>query len=186
METVLGFSSEQRNQYITALLDALGKRIRTNKFSLKPNVPFKKEMRDLRRLIRAAADQYLFVDEKTNKRNVLGKGSPGSTHTYWSQSQMWKMKTKAGDLSAQIRKKAPVLVTQLNRLLDPSNQSKAGFRKQNALRTILSFMQVNQLSGTAFPPFHAKFFARQVSAEGQGWNCPRSLCRAGVGDCSAR
>jgi len=83
METVLGFSSKQRRQYINAVLDALPKAIRADKFSLKPNVPFKKEMRDLRRILYGAADQYLFIDEKTNKRNVLSTGSPGSTHTYW-------------------------------------------------------------------------------------------------------
>jgi hypothetical protein len=80
MEHVLGFSSRQRKHYINSLLDALAKKIRAGKFSLKPNVSFTKEMRDLRRLIYAPADQYLFIDDKTNKRNVLGKGSPGSTH----------------------------------------------------------------------------------------------------------
>jgi tRNA1(Val) A37 N6-methylase TrmN6 len=159
METVLGFSSKQRKQYINAVLGALAKTIRANKFSLKPNVSFAKEMRDLRRLLYGAADQYLFIDEKTNKRNVLGKGSPGATHTYWSRSQMWKMKTKAGDLSVEIRKKAPALVRKLTQLLDPKTQSKVGFRKQNALRSIYTYLQIDKHSGTAFPPLHAKFFA---------------------------
>jgi tRNA1(Val) A37 N6-methylase TrmN6 len=159
METVLGFSSQQRTYYIDALLDQLGKKVRANKFSLKSNIPFRKEMRDLRRLLYAPADQYLLIDEKTGKRNVLARRAPGSTHAYWSQTHMWKMKTKGGDLSVQVRTKAPALIKKLSQLLDPVNQSKAGFRTQNALRTILLFMQVDKHSGTAFPPLHAKFFA---------------------------
>lgn len=160
MEVVLGFAPKRRRQYIDDLLNALAKKIRTNKLSLRQNVSFKSEMRDLRKLLYAPADQYLFVDDKNKRRNVLGKGSPGSTHTYWSQSQMWKMKTKAGDLAWQIKTKAPSLVTKLNKLFDPNNSTKESFRKnQNALRAALSFMQFDIGSGTAFPPFHAKFFA---------------------------
>jgi tRNA1(Val) A37 N6-methylase TrmN6 len=159
MEDVFGLSSKQRRQYIINVLEALAKTIRSNKLALKLNVPFKKEMRDLRRLVYAAADQYLYVDEKTKTRNVLGTNTPGSTHTYWSRTQMWKMKTKAGDLSVEIKTKSPALIRKLIKLLDPNNLGKAGFRKENALRTILSFMQVDKHSGTAFPPLHAKFFA---------------------------
>jgi hypothetical protein len=160
IETVLGFTPKQRRKYINDVLDALAKKIRADKLSLRLNIPFKKEMRDLRKLLYASGDQYLFIDDKTKKRNVLGKGSPGTTHTYWSQNQMWKMKTKAGDLPRQIKTKAPALVRKLNKLLDPSYQSKEGFRKNpNALRSVLAFMQFDTSSGTAFPPFHAKFFA---------------------------
>jgi hypothetical protein len=159
LEHVFGFTSKERARYITKLLDALAKAIRNKTFSLKMNVPFKREMRDLRRLLYAAADQYLFVDEKTKKRNVLGKGSPGSTHVQWSRTQIWRMKTKSGDLSSQIKAKAPILVKQLDKLFDPKNDSMALFRESNALRSALRLMEVNKHSGTAFPPFHAKFFA---------------------------
>jgi hypothetical protein len=159
LEHVFGFTSKERARYITKLLNALAKAIRNKTFSLKMNVPFKREMRDLRRLLYAAADQYLFVDEKTKKRNVLGKGSPGSTHVQWSRTQIWRTKTKSGDLSSQIKAKAPILVKQLDKLFDPKNDSMALFRESNALRSALRLMEVNKHSGTAFPPFHAKFFA---------------------------
>ena len=159
METVLAFSDRQRSQYINALLDRLAKTIRADELSLKSNVSFKKEMRDLRRLIYAAPDQYLLLDEKTAKRNVLATGTPGLTHTYWSRTQMWKMKTKAGDLSKQIEEKSPPLINKLKKLLDPTNESRAGFRGANAIRSILKFLQMDKHSGTAFPPMHAKFFA---------------------------
>ena len=159
LEHVFGFTSKERARYITKLLDALSKAIRNNTFALKMNVPFKREMRDLRRLLYAPADQYLFVDEKTKKRNVLGKGSPGSTHVQWSRTQIWKMGTKSGDLSSQIKAKHPTLVKQLDKLFDPTNDRMALFRESNALRSALKLMEVNKHSGTAFPPFHAKFFA---------------------------
>ena len=159
MEMVLGFSSQQRAHYIDSLLDRLAKIIRARRMSLKPNVRLGKEMRDFRRLFHSAADEYLLLDERTGKRNVLATRTPGSTHTYWSRNQMWKMKTKAGDLSRQIRTKAPPLVNKLKKLLDPNNESKAGFRGPNALRSILRFLETDKHSGTAFPPMHAKYFA---------------------------
>ncbi len=160
LDAVLALQTNQRRKYIDDLLEALAKTIKSDTLSLKANVPFKKEMRDLRRLLAAPADQFLYTDDIKNKRNVLAKGSPGSTHTYWSQKQIWKMKTKAGDLSEQIRKKAPALVRKLEKLFDARNESKQGFRKgDSALRTALAFMEFDKSLGTAFPPFHAKFFA---------------------------
>lgn len=166
METVLGFSSRQRARYINDLLDRLARTIRSNKLSLKSNVRLGKEMRDFRRLFHAAADEYLLFDERTGKRNVLASRAPGSTHTYWSRTQMWKMKTKAGDLSTQIKAKHPALVTKLKKLVDPNNQSKVGFRGPNALRSILKFLETDKHSGTAFPPMHAKFFADKFLPNG--------------------
>lgn len=160
MAVVLGFTPNQRKRYINDLLRALAKEVRGDRLSLRRNVPFKKEMRDLRKIISAPADKYLFVDDKSRKRNVLGKGSPGGTHTYWSQNQMWKMKTKGGDLTQQIKTKAPSLVRKLDKLFDPNNSSKKNFRTNpNAVRAALAFMQFDIGSGTAFPPFHARFFA---------------------------
>ena len=83
----------------------------------------------------------------------------------------WKMKTKTGDLSEQIKTKASPLVTKLNKLFDPTNESKKGFRTHghSALRNALVFMQFDKSSGTAFPPFHAKFFADKfLPKEGDG------------------
>lgn len=159
METVLGFSSRERAEYIDGLLDRLAKTIRAGKLSLRSNVRLGKEMREFRQLFHAAADEYLLLDERTGKRNVLASRTPGASHAYWSRNQMWKMETKSGNLSKQIKTKDPVLVTQLNKFIDPNNESKAGFRGPNTLRSILTFLQMDKHSGTAFPPMHAKFFA---------------------------
>lgn len=160
MTVVLGFTPSQRKRYINDLLSGLEKEVRADRLSLRNNVPFRKEMKDLRKIIYAPADKYLFVDDKNKKRNVLGKGSPGTTHAYWSQNQMWKMKTKGGDLTHQIKTKAPSLVRKLDKLFDPNNYSKKNFRTdRNAVRAALAFMQFDIGSGTAFPPFHARFFA---------------------------
>src|SRR5688572_9743942 len=102
LPTVLALSPQKRTRYIRALLTALGREIANNRMALKRRVPFKKEMRDLRKLLHAPADQYLYTDDTTFKRNILAKGTPGSTHTYWSRTQMWKMKTRRGDLAEDI------------------------------------------------------------------------------------
>lgn len=129
--------------------------------ALKKRVPFAEEMRDLRQLLHSPADQYLYTEDKTFKRNVLGKGSPGNTHTFWSRHQMWKMKTKGGDLSKLIVSPTERFVRSLERLLDPDNSSKAGFRNGSytAIRNILGYLNFDFSVGTAFPPFHAKFLA---------------------------
>lgn len=168
---VLAFSATERARYIRKLLTALARVIRADKMSLRKRIPFKKEMRDLRNLLRLPTDAYLRTDDKTFKRNVLGKGSPGSTHTFWSQHQMWKMKTKFGDLSEQVLNKDKALITKLDKLFDPTDKAKRGFRKSNlsAVRTALSFIQFDKGSGTAFPPFHARYLAdRYLPKEGDG------------------
>ena len=85
-------------------------------------------MRDLRNLLYEPVDKYLYTDEKTRKRNVLGRGSPGSTHTFWSRTQMWKMATKDGDLHKMIIERDKRLVTKLERLFDPNDKTKDALR----------------------------------------------------------
>ena len=161
LSDVLLYSPKQRRSYITKLLNAFGREIKADRMALKRRTPFKKEMKDLRKLLHLPADKYLFTDDNTLKPNVLGKGSPGSTHTYWSRTNMWKMKTKAGDLSEMILTKAPSLISKLEKLFDPKNTSKKNFREKQstAVQTAISFLQMDKGSGSAFPPFHAKFFA---------------------------
>ena len=161
LQTVLALSPQERTRYIRALLTTLGREITKDRMALKRRVPFKKEMRDLRKLLHSPADQYLYTDYKTFKRNVLGKGAPGCTHTYWSRTQMWKMKTRRGDLAEDILNKSPRLIGLLEKLLDQENRSREGFRnyKTTAVQNVFCFLQTNKSVGAAFPPHHAKFFA---------------------------
>lgn len=160
LDEVLTYTPENRHAFIRALLKALAKEIKADNMALKARVPFKREMRDLRKLLYDPVDAYLFTDDKTFKRNVLGKGSPGGTHTFWSRRQMWKMETKAGDLRSKIVNQAPSLVKKLDSFFDVSNTSKQAFRKEgSAVQNALRFLQYDHSSGSAFPPFHARFFA---------------------------
>lgn len=87
--------------------------------------------------------------------------SPGATHTYWSRYQMWKMATKHGDLRSDILSRDANLIARLDRLLDFSERSKATFRsgKTHVVPLVLSYLQMQYNTGTAFPPFHARFLA---------------------------
>jgi len=49
---VLAFSPPKRHNYILRLFKAFSKSIAANEMALKTRVPFRKEMRDLRRLVR--------------------------------------------------------------------------------------------------------------------------------------
>jgi hypothetical protein len=161
LEEVLRFTPKRRMNFILRLLDALSDSIDKNEMALKARIPLDREMRDLRRLVRAPHDKFLYLDERTYKRNVLGKDSPGGTHTYWSRKFMWRMATKRGDLSKLIGSKSPGLIRKLDKLLDGENPSLGLHRRDNlpAVRTVLTFMQMDWGVGCAFPPFHARFFA---------------------------
>ena len=141
LASVIGLSPEKRRVYLHRLLAAFGREIKRDTMSLKMRMPFKDEMRDLRKLLHARADKFLYTDEKTYKRNVLGKGSYGGSHTFWSRHHMWKMKTKVGDLAEDIIKKNPALIRKLEKLLDPTNDSKDGFRnyKKTTVQNVLLF-----------------------------------------------
>src|SRR5262245_26194752 len=91
LQGVLNMPAAKRRLYIEQLVTALGKEVRANRMALKQRVPFKDEMRDLRRLLYKAPDEYLLLDEKTNKRNVLAIAAPGRSHAHWSRHEMWKM-----------------------------------------------------------------------------------------------
>ena len=171
LDEVLAFNPKQRVRYIRSLLSALGREIKSDTMALKKRVSFAKEMRDLRNLLYEPVDKYLYTDENTKKRNVLGRGSPGSTHTFWSRTQMWKMATKGGDLHQAIVKHDEALVRKLERLFDPNNKSKAALRdaRQTAVQNALKYMQFDGGVGSAFPPFHARFFAdKYLPKDGDG------------------
>ena len=161
LSVVLAFTDKQREHYISELLSALSKSIAANEMTLKSRVPFAKEMRDLRKLVRLPTDAYLYLDERTFNRNVLGKGSPGGTHTYWSRKFMWRMATRQGDLEEMILNRDHKLCRKLSRLFDGQNNGKELFRRTNrtAIENALSYLQVETGVGTAFPPFHARFLA---------------------------
>lgn len=162
LDSVLALSERQRSTYITKLLKALSDEIASDRLSLKANIYFDEEMADLRRLLRSAPDQYVYVSDGSRKRDVLGKGSPGSTHIYWSLKNIWRMETKQGNLANQIGKKAPSLLRKIEKLFNPKDKTKAGFRnKEMAIPCLLSFLQFDKSSGSAFPPFHARFLAHK-------------------------
>lgn len=163
LDEVLSLSDKERERFVRRLLKALAREVRAERMALKARVPFQREMRDLRQLVTLPVDTFLYADDKTFKRNVLGKGSPGSTHTYWSRHQMWKMETKAGNLREDILRCRPRIVRMLTRLFDPAHKSIGVFRSadKTAVQTALEFLQIHMISGTAFPPFHARFFASQ-------------------------
>jgi hypothetical protein len=89
---------------------------------------------------------------------------------------MWRMVTKQGDLRKDVaeavrdatnpakhsgKKWKKRLMDRLNELLDGAKTSKAKFRSSQplALPLIYSYLQTQYNVRTAFPPFHAKFFA---------------------------
>ena len=170
---VLGLSPDGRHAFIEKLLTALAREMQAGTMSLKRRVPLKREMRDLRTLLKTPVDAFLRLDERTWKRNVLMNGAPGKTHTYWSRHEMWKMETPFGSLRDDVVSQKPTLVRQLDKLLDASDQSKATFRgggKVNAesvLLTVYRYLEQQYNVRGAFPPFHARFLAdRYLPAEG--------------------
>lgn len=163
---VRALSASDRDAYFTDVLTALGQEIRHDHMALKTRIPFKKEMRDLRQLLTSPVDAFLLTDDRTYERNVLGKSAYGSTHAYWSRTQMWKMKTKMGDLQASLLRVDPKLVRMLARQYRPTNATLV-FANPLLIPSMLQFLQFQHGSGTAFPPFHARFFAdKYLPAEG--------------------
>lgn len=167
---VLSFSERKRTEYVQGLVEALRKLLKKDEVALKRRTSFKTEMRDLRKLFYSPADQYLYVEDGKQRRWVLGKGSPGSTHVYWSRNHIWKMKTKKGALEEELRTKSPSLVKRICRFLDPQNEGMSAFRNEqkSVIENILKFLEYDKRSGCAFPPFHAKFFADRFLPKAEG------------------
>lgn len=161
LAAVLQMDDAQRGAYIRKVLNAMHREIQQGTMALKTKVSPKRELRDLRHLLRAPADKFLFTDEKTFKRNVLGKGAPGFSHTVWSRKFTWQMATKQGSLAQEIADQRPSLVNKLNALLDGKNAGKRKLRvpTKTAIQNIFSFLQFDKGVNAAFPPFHAKFLA---------------------------
>ena len=161
LKVVLTFSESERNRFILRLVNALGKKIDSNEMALKKKISMQTEMRDLRKLVRSPYDKFLLTEDKTRKRNILGVGSHGGTHTEYSRKLMWRMATKQGDLANLIKNKEHRLIKKISQILDPSITNKEIFRNRNksVVQNVLSFLQLNYAVGTAFPPFHARFFA---------------------------
>ncbi len=162
-DEVFSYTIQERENYIVKVLTQLAKLIEKNEMALKARTPFAKEMRDLRSLLRSPADKYLYTDEKTFKRDVLGKGSPGATHAYWSRKFMWRMATRSGDLTKTITTKNPKLIKKLIRIINPEDTGANMFRSQrkSVIQCLLGYMQMETGVGTAFPPFYAKFLAER-------------------------
>jgi hypothetical protein len=180
-EEALVFSAEERHEYLVSLLTEIHRLMRRKQgVTLKRRMPFGKEMAALRRLVRTPThpdnNDYLKSDDIHTHRNALMTKTPAhSEHTHWAQHAMWRMVTKQGDLrkdvaravreaknppkpSAKKRKKS--LMDRLDDLLDGKKTSKAQYRSaERALLMLYSYLQTQYNLRTAFPPFHAKFFA---------------------------
>lgn len=170
---VLGWSPAQRHKFILRVLTALDREMRKGTMTLKRRVSFKREMNDLRTLLKTPLDAYLRLDELTFKRNVLMTGAPGKTHTFWSRYEMWKMATRFGDLRREVAAADSKLVKRLEALLDPTNESKATYRggervqPGGVLLVLYRYIEQQYNLRGAFPPFHARFLAdRYLPKEG--------------------
>lgn len=157
--------------FLQRLLPAVKHEMTSGDMSLKLVAPFKKEMRDLRKILRTPVDAYLRLDELTFRRDVLMVGAPGKTHTVWSRREMWRMATKFGDLTKDVHADDAKLFRRLEKLLDPGNTGKALFRSKSGsvLRTITRYLEGQYNVRTAFPPFHARFLAHRylpIDADG--------------------
>jgi hypothetical protein len=163
LREAIAFSPEERKRYILRLLKEFSKSISANEMALKRRVPFQKEMRDLRRLVRYPYDKYLFLDELTYKRNVLGRGSPGGSHTYWSRKNMWRMTTRQGDLARKIQDADNGLIRKIDKYLDGGQGGKKVFwnHRRTTIQNLLTYLELDNGVATAFPPFHARFFAEK-------------------------
>mgnify|MGYP000266662655 CR=1 FL=1 len=161
LEEVLSLDELEREQYVRDVLSAFAEETKKNQMALKKKKSFKREMNDLRKVLRYPADSYLFTDERNYQRNVLGKGAPGLTHTDWSRKVMWQMSTRQGQLSKLIEEQDERIVRRVSQILNPENKSKGIFRREgvSALLSILHYLQMEFGVATAFPPFHAKFLA---------------------------
>ena len=161
LATVLQMDAAERGAYLKKVLRALHREIQQGTMALKTKVSPKRELRDLRHLLRAPADKYLYTDERNYKRNVLGKGAPGFTHTVWSRKFTWQMATKQGSLAQEMSEQDSSLVKKLDALLDGKNPGKQKLRvaTKTAIQNIFSFLQFDKGVNAAFPPFHAKFLA---------------------------
>jgi tRNA1(Val) A37 N6-methylase TrmN6 len=163
LSEVLSYSEKDRAKYISKFLIALGKKIDANEMALKKKISMQTEMRDLRRLVRSPFDRYLLTEDKTRKRNILGFGSYGSTHTEYSRKLMWRMATKKGNLSSLIQNRDSKLALEIDKILDIRITNKNMFHnfKRTTVQNLLSYLQFIYSVGTAFPPFHARFFAEK-------------------------
>lgn len=161
LDYVLAATPEQRREYIYDLFAALADEGEFGTMALKRKIALQTVIQDFSKLNTIAPDQYLFTDDTTLKRNVLGKGGPGSTHTDFSRLHMWKMETKIGNLAECLEFRSRTLTRPLERLFDPLNKSKECLRDHNktAVQNALQYIQMQMGSGTAFPPIHARYFA---------------------------
>jgi hypothetical protein len=181
-EEALAFSPEERREYLVSLLTEIQRLMRRKQgVTLKRRVPFGKEMAALRRLVRTPThpdhNSYLRTDDLHTNRDALATNTPAhSEHTFWAQYAMWRMVTKQGDLRKDVaravreatkppkrsaKKQKKSLMDRLDELLDGTKTGKAQFRTahERALPMLYSYLQTQYNLRTAFPPFHAKFFA---------------------------
>ena len=78
LEIVLQMDNAQRGAYIRKVLNALHREIQQGTMALKTKVSMKKELRDLRHLLRAPADKFLYTTRKPSSVMSWEKVRQGS------------------------------------------------------------------------------------------------------------
>jgi hypothetical protein len=157
---VMSWPASARFIYVQYFLRTLDAEIAKGTMAVQPARTLQSQLRDLQRLHSLPHDAFLRIDDQTMLYRVLGKHSPGASHAVLSRHQSWKIGNKSGCLLDDIPNEAPSLMRKLTAFLDPSDRTKARFRspEQSVVRNLLRFMKTDRGLGTAFPPFHARFF----------------------------
>jgi tRNA1(Val) A37 N6-methylase TrmN6 len=164
-EVVAAMPPKERFRFIRDFLKALSAEIASDTMRLSSRVPFKNEMRDLRRLCRTPTGEYLRLDETRGKRDVLMFGAPGRSHVEHTAHVSWRMETNEGNLESLIRRQDKRLVERMNRFL--TADSKRTFRetRRQFIPGLFAYLKTHFAVSGAFPPFHARLLAERYLSE---------------------
>lgn len=158
---VAALATGERARYIRDLLRALAAEVSRDTMRLMARVPFKDEMRDLRRLCRTPTGDFLRMDETRGRRDVLMFGAPGRSHVEHTAHVSWRMETNEGFLEALIRDGDAKIAARIERLL--TSPGKRTFRevRRQFLPCLYAYLKTHFAVSGAFPPFHARLLAER-------------------------
>lgn len=156
---------KDRFRFIRDFLKALSAEIKHDQMRLMSRVPFKDEMRDLRRLCRTSTGDYLRLDEARGTRDVLMFGAPGRSHVEHTAHVSWRMETNEGNLETLIKTADKRLVGRIERFL--TSDSKRQFRemREQFIPCLFAYLKTHFAVSGAFPPFHARLLAERFLPE---------------------
>jgi tRNA1(Val) A37 N6-methylase TrmN6 len=167
-EAVAAMPPKDRFRFIREFLKALSAEIKQDQMRLMPHVPFKNEMRDLRRLCRTPTSEYLRFDEARGRRDVLMSGAPGRSHVEHTAHVSWRMETNEGHLETLIKKQDRRLVERINRFLTADNKHEFRKAREQFIPALFAYLKTQFAVSGAFPPFHARLLVeRFLPASGQ-------------------